>query len=279
MNNVTKRNILAALIASVVFTVGWSTHALGWTVAANLEQLTAGAACSGPSGLGSTAYPHSFAANTLAHGGSMSCLMSWQTGDTDNVTGASIPAPTNLVEGQEIWSRGYYYFQSPWSWTTPTYIKVMRIHVKTAGGAAHVGYISMLSDTNGHVIENSELASPAYNVDTGRIYDIGSWHSYEMYVKLSSTSGIVRVWKDGVLIVERLNEKTLSSSTDVVTDVLIMTAWNGGAPQNQNEYVDDFAVTSDTPTSTDANGNKMIGTSSISITSAKPSAPMSLSVQ
>jgi len=38
-----------------------------------------------------------------------------------------------------------------------------------------------------------------------------------------------------------------------------MSTWNGGAPQDQDMWIDDIVITNETPTARDVYGNPMIG--------------------
>jgi hypothetical protein len=156
--------------------------------------------------------------------------------------------------------RGYYFFKTPWDWTTPTFIKVMRIHVATSTGS-NIGYQSLLSDGGGQIVGNTEVADRNYYTST--YYDINRWQSIEMYVRFSSSAGIFRAWKDGILILEDVSSKTLNSNSDYADFSYFMSYWNGGCPQDQVMYIDDVVMTTDTPSARDAAGNAMIGPSSI----------------
>ena len=53
--------------------------------------------------------------------------------------------------------------------------------------------------------------------------------------------------------------KTLNTSDAFADLFYLFSYWNGGAPQTQTMYVDDIIVTSQTPTTKDAQGNPYIG--------------------
>ena len=86
----------------------------------------------------------------------------------------------------------------------------------------------------------------------------------EIYVKLDSMAGkgIIRIWRNGVLIISDTKHATLPNKSSAAADTaLFMTYWNGGAPQKQIQYIDDVVITSDEPSNGDADGNHMIGPS------------------
>ena len=196
-----------------------------------------------------------------AESGSQSAKLSWQQGTSGYATAnGEFYYPTVVGKGSELWIRAYYYFKSPWSWSTPggSVIKILRSAVKTSGGA-NAGMLSVFSNTRGQITLSDELLTTNITeFPTGTYFDIDKWQCIEMYIYFSDTNPIFRIWKNGVLVVEDRTKRTLRSSTDVA-HMTTMHYWNGMAPQNQTEYVDNFIITTDRPAKRDANGNYMIG--------------------
>jgi hypothetical protein len=244
-----------AIMSLLVLIIILPVHA--WTKSRDFEG-TVGEKAQGPSGF-DNAGTATIYSSEAANSGTGSAKMSWTAGINGFgvCTGEHYYA-TNLREGDELWVRGYYYFKAPWDWTTPTYIKIMRIHVATSSGS-NIGYQSLLSDGGGQIVGNTEVADRNYYTNHG--YDLDRWQSLEMYVMFSSSAGIFRAWKDGILILEDKSSKTLSSSSDYADFSYFMSYWNGGCPQNQVMYMDDVVMTTDTPSARDAAGNPMIGPS------------------
>jgi len=102
----------------------------------------------------------------------------------------------------------------------------------------------------------------------------GSWHSIQMYMKLSSGSadigdgdGLIRMWVDSNLIAE-YQRNTLPTNGGNLKSVWLGNYWNGGYPNDQSFYIDDIKITSIVPATNDSNGNPYIAPISM------PSAPM-----
>ena len=196
--------------------------------------------------------------------GNRSCKMIWPEGHTGwavcygRITFTDNHGGHELAEGDELWVRAYYYFKSPWRWYTPTDNKILRIHVKRLDGA-HGGYISFFSDRKGQIVGSTEVDPWGKKYRTGTYYDLDRWQCLEMYIHFSSQKPILRMWKDGELIVEDTQRLTLVNPTDRSDMSYIMTQWNGGAPANQVQYIDAMIYTNETPTLRDNRGNPMIG--------------------
>jgi hypothetical protein len=193
-------------------------------------------------------------------------------GDTNNM-GGSFNFPTALGEGEEVWVRGYLYFPAGFDFSASGQgLKTLRIHVKTSSGG-NEGYHDVLINnglTVGSEIGNPQFApnNPSRN-SIGQPITTGKWHAIEMYVKYSATpgKGVYRVWQNGNLIFEDKLTHTLRSSSSKADFIYLFTYWNGGAPKTQKAYVDDFIVTNQRPSNTDAHGNPYIGVSgTVSIT-------------
>lgn len=252
------RILFVVLLSSVIFLN--TPRVFGWTITADFELGTIGQKAQGPSGFGQ-AFSEVFFSNQQVRTGAESASTGFIQGSTGFGESGGIfnfpnPKPT---EGSELWVRGYFYFSSPWSWTCNPVVKVLRAAKVETSGGAHLGYISVFSDTNGHITISNEIAN--LQNFTNVYFDTNAWQSIEMYIKFSATpsNAIVRIWKNGVLVIQQLNAITLISSTDISNSTYIFTYWNGGAPQNQTAYNDDFVLTTDRPSNQDAQGNYMIG--------------------
>ena len=250
-------NILSLLL---LFASG---QAFAWTQTATFESGANGANASGSSGF-SVAGTRTTFSTDMAHSGTKSAKMVWNARDEGySADNGEFDYPSGVGTGKEIWVRGYYYFPAGWKWdngTASQYIKMLRIRTNGAN------YVSWFARGTGQVMYDNEIADYQINVVSGgnSIYwDTGRWQCIELYLKLGNP-GIVRMWKDGVLILQDTSHTT-GSNADLS---YIMSQWNGGPGQNQNMYVDDFIVTSDTPSGRDAAGNPMIG-----LTSATGAAP------
>jgi len=250
------------LLLNILFT---SSQAVSWTISADFEKGQLGAKAQGDSGF------HAAGTNTVfssekASQGTQSAKMNWTKGsDGWGSVHGSFPFPQRVTNDQEIWARGYYYFSSPWSFVSTPVFKILRIHIANASGK-NVGYHSVLAggiknpwpdNTLGYILASNEITPSQPN--TGVRFDIDKWQCIELYVKLSISQPVMRIWKNGIMIYEDKKRPTIKSATDYADFSYIMTYWNGGAPQDQTQYVDEFIITTDKPSQVDSKGNAMIG--------------------
>jgi len=251
---------------------------LAWTWTADFEtgmigSRAGGSPCSGSpvtcTGHGiSNPYSDSTFDNTYAYSGTKSMKTHFIAGSAgSDTTGGEINYPTQLSSGSEIWGRFYLYTPSPPAWQWNSIVKVFRL--------AHLpgGYISIFNyyGSNSIALSNELDAQVNHERATGYQFDYNKWQCLEMYIKFSKTNGIIRIWKDGILIREENQTRTtdnppfyhgyqtISSDSDLANYALVWTYWNNGAPQNQDAWVDDIVITTDTPTNRDAYGHPMIG--------------------
>lgn len=243
--------VLKVLLVTILFTSG---QAFAWTKTATFESGTVGSAAQGTSGFDNI-YGGTVFSSDMASLGTKSAKLPWSLGEISE--GGGFAFPQNVTDGTEVWARADYYFKSPWSWTCSPVIKLLRgVHVQNSAGS-NVGWLSVFANSNGSISPSNEPAG--VQVYTNTTFDVDKWQSIEMYVKLSSTAPVFRVWKNGVLVYEDKTNKTFNSSTDYGDSSLVMSYWNGDSPQNQTQYVDNYIVTTDKPSQVDSNGNPMIG--------------------
>ena len=244
------------LILTVLILIFYSSIAGAWTISADFESGTVGQIAYGTSGFSGAGIATLYS-DAKAHTGSKSAVINWPAGsDGWGVGHGEFKYPSVVSDGGEIWVRGYFYFASPWSWTCSPVAKLLRIHVANADGK-NVGYHSILFDSSGNIVMSNEVEPYAPKLSTKIPLD--NWTYLELYVKASISDPIVRAWKDGVLIYEDKTKKTINESTNKLDFSYIHTYWNGGAPQNQIEYMDNFLITTERPNNIDSAGNSMIG--------------------
>src|SRR5574343_470584 len=244
------------LLLILIVTLFLSSSAFAWTWTADFESGTLGQVASGTSGFDYAAARTTYTSE-IAHSGTKSCKLDWYRGSDGDGCAAWWPATQRVTSnGGELWVRGYYYFKSPWSWTCDPAVKILRAVVRTSGNA-HIGYHSILSNTNGQVTLSNEVQD--YQPESTVAFGTDQWVCLELYVKFSPTTPTVRIWRNGVLVFEDKSHRTADSTTDFCDGGWVMSYWNGGAPQAQVMYVDDFQATTDTPSNRDAAGNPMIG--------------------
>ena len=276
-----KRRIAAIAILAVLLLCGvvWArmtTVVVGrgtsaWTWTADFESGTLGQVASGTSGFDYAASLTTYS-NEQTHGGTKACKMHWTSG-SDGYEGCAgwwgyDDGNHNITNGQELWVRGYYYFKSPWDWTCDPVVKILRAPVRTSSNG-HNGYISVFTFQNGEYGAESPGAMGYSNETTNgegqtaavpnALFSTDQWICLEMYIKFSPTAGIQRIWRNGILVQERTNSTFDATSNISPGGGWVMSYWNGGAPQAQDMYLDDFQATTDTPSNRDAAGNPMIG--------------------
>ncbi len=201
---------------------------------------------------------------------------------------AQLLSGTTPGQGDEVWLRLRTFFPTGFSFASNPHLKFLRIDTGAppAGHGAHIDwYISAVDaqHPSGYFnfiyegVQSWLFASDA-TLPTGIV--LNQWQTWEVYYKLHSvaSSSILRLWRDGTLICDTSanipagvgQRATLSNSTTIIGNLqgnmaqgfMHVTYWNGGAPQNQSWWVDDFTIyTSLTgrPTNADAAGNTFIG--------------------
>lgn len=243
-----------------------SGQAGAWTIDQDFDDESVGAFCSGWDATQSTV------STEKAASGSKSCRQTVSKGDTGfGVWGGIITLPTPLTRGGQFWVRlrtfmpvGFNYD----SYGEGSHLKFLRLHTMSPA-QSNQGYddwyINPKGDSSPHkfIFEGEQVWS--YVSDAGTAPVLGVWETYEMYVKLDSVpkskggAGLVRFWKNGELIGEFPDRKTLVGSDSYADRFHVFTYWNGGAPQTQQMYIDDLVLTSDVPSARDSAGNPYIG--------------------
>ena len=244
-----------------------ASTSFAWTRTLTFEGGTNGAQCKGGNGFDdSGAAPYTTFSNTMSHSGSMSCKMHWTPGEygfPDDMGQVNYSA---VGSGGEIWARGYYYFPTGFSFNNQSggwgVIKTLRLYSNSNPANSIFietgqtpGLIVLSNETGGR---QSDTTGVTYNTNTK--VDIGAWQSLEIYVKFAAdSSGIIRIWKNGTLVLQDTGHPTSQGGGGSGTMSYVMSYWNSGCPATQDEYLDDFTWTSDTPSNVDAAGNHMIG--------------------
>jgi hypothetical protein len=161
-------------------------------------------------------------------------------------------------------------------------LKVFRVHTEDGITGKHQGYNDVLIDrknSNSAYIFGFEGENRWRGIGPKReLPAFDRWETFELYIKFhpepraSGGEAVVRFWKNGELLSEITDRKTLVNMDSVVTRSLLFTYWNGGAPKTQSMWVDDIVITSDTPHARDAHGNPYVGVGR-GLPPAPPAAP------
>jgi hypothetical protein len=275
---------MLSLIFSILFCLLTLQAAFGWTNNMTFESYSVGQTGSGNcNGAGDgicDSSNYQSVVSSPVHGGSRALRLQIIGGTTAQMQ-FGFRLNNNVYAGGEIWARYYFYPEQGWDWTSNPATKTIRFHIRN-GNNAHAGYATIYSmmpgnascsaspSNNSYFIIDNETMGPLWMCQNqGSPYQYltpGEWHSIEIYMKLSSTgTGITRVWHNGTLMIEYLNQSNIPSGGylhkgDAATHVPhFFGYWNGGASKNQYAYVDDFRITTDRPSNVDAQGNPMIG--------------------
>ena len=244
-----------------------SMSAYGWTVELDFEQDTVGQRCPFDD-----AASRSFVSTSKASNGTKSCEFNVTQGATGfGDWGGIVDLPSNLSTGDEVWIRVKTYWPAGFNYDSTSEgnrLKFIRLHTRSAS-RDNEGYDDWYINPKGatqpfrFIFEGEQVWEP-FGTASDRIAE-ETWEIYEFYLKLDSVAvdnggqARVRVWKNGRLMEEITNRKTLVSSASFADLLYFFTYWNGGAPKTQSMYVDEIVVTSDIPTSTDSNGNPFVG--------------------
>jgi hypothetical protein len=99
----------------------------------------------------------------------------------------------------------------------------------------------------------------------GSPVQVNTWETIEWAMVLDHVSmadgGLARVlvWKNGVLVGDLQDVRTLTNSTGYADLLRIFTYWNDKAPKDEHVWLDDLTITTVTPTARDAAGNPYLG--------------------
>lgn len=275
-----------------IFFVLISPNVFSWTITSNFESGNTGDLAQGNDGF-SEAFSQSVLSKEYVLEGTQSMKSSITNGSTGfGDWGGLWRLPTALRENDEFWFRVWALFPNgfDFSCNCSEGVKFMRARTASSSGA-HEGYQNYFLSTQGMVVATSVNTNEFYDRYSYPFEDIrgigdnieeGTWHAYEMYLKLSGTpgQGIFRAWQDGKLVFEDTNTATLRSSSSKLTQASIWTFWNNNAPKSQSAFVDNVIITSERPSKQDADGNFFIGLENnlVPSTLSSPKPPTSVNI-
>lgn len=269
-------SIASGVICAMVFA---STNAIAsdWTIEEDFEGYRSGESCS----LFSAS--QSIATTNVASEGEKSCRLSIDQGSTGFGQWGGIVDTPDLTSGDEIWIRLKMFVPNGFDYNSygeGNHLKFLRIRTESASGQ-NQGY-------NDWYINREEVSVPhkfifegeqiwrEFGDQSDKIVR-GTWEVYEMYVRLDDTpvsrggTARVRTWKNGELLGDITDLKTLVNDSSIATSVYIFTYWNGSAPRTQSLYIDELTITSQDPGNRDVSGNPFIG---MGATTPAPKAPI-----
>lgn len=209
--------------------------------------------------------------------GSLVAKMSINEGKTGfGGWGGIIRFPEKLRIGDSYWVQFYMYIPSNFNIDTPTNgsLKFLRVHTATpvSNNAGYMDFQFMDDDTQRDAVyryikeggEKSWLEIASAN-ERERLIPRDRWFKVELALtlgvipKAEGGKSSVRYWVDDELVWNGENAQTLSGEDHFADALYIFTYWNGGAPKSQSLYIDNFIMTSDTPSNRDSAGFPFIG--------------------
>jgi hypothetical protein len=212
--------------------------------------------------------------------------------------GYNLPAKVN--QGGTVRVGAWVRIPTGWSWAPTGGGKFLRL-LKCDSGGSPTGRKVETFILNGtwisgpddeqygwlHVTEgNDQLeAETKHQADSTVFLQEGVWHWVESYVKCHSDGSLSerRWWVDNILTHEIIGNAlkyrnssgtystqtwsggipTIETSDGGIDEMMFLTYWNGGAPQDQSFYLSELVISNNnedaSDLATDAFGNKMIG--------------------
>lgn len=163
-----------------------------------------------------------------------------------------------VYQGGEIWARAWINYPKDFVWPegpSGQQGKMMRIRTQKSSGDSERIFDIYPMETK---IKIGHPFGPYPSVSSGN--GPSGWEAFEMYIKFSSTKGIFRVWRNGVMVFEDTDAPTLGASSSYSAKLLFLTLYGeNSSPVTQSVWIDDVIITNDLPSTVDAAGNPYIG--------------------
>ncbi|MCK5505646.1 MAG: hypothetical protein KAJ10_10810 [Thermodesulfovibrionia bacterium] len=188
----------------------------------------------------------------------------------------SVFGGADLHEDDELWLRLRVFFPNGFDFTAGSgHLKWIRVDEENASGSGTGRFDWRLKHEV--TLENNYNCNPCAD-GFGGLPPKGRWVTYEIYYKFSvipvdqGGKGRTLVWEDGKLIGDNTLIPPFGDDTYKVPSIRFIDNWNDGAPQTQHLYIDDIAITNETPSNRDSAGNPYIGVGDF-VTVAPPLPP------
>lgn len=264
-------------LLSLVITSFYCSEAMSWTRNMDFESGLTGA--DGFTAAGTTVYWDSSEAQSGSHSARIHFVQGSSCWGEDPLScGAAYnDFPADVLNGDALWTRAYYYFPAGWDWGDQSggsspYRKILRFGLLTSEGGYGGGYVGVIAYWNepndGEFLGGNELGNYGYaNQFIGVNFPIGEWFCLEQYVLFGTTNETARliIWLnetkvfDSADLSNAVDKKTMLDVTDHCGLIYFFTAWNGYVRTSQDAYIDNVVVTTDQPSKKDAGGFPMIG--------------------
>lgn len=187
--------------------------------------------------------------------------------------GGIISLPTCVKDvlnpGDELWIRIRMKFPQDWKFTRGERLKFIRLRTYDSKGEAS-SYVDFQLSHPGQPVRNGGFVPFHFisEFDAGKGWsligksehyiDFGVWETYELYFKINHITADedpvngarVTAWKNGELVGEVTNIKTIQASDYTIRAIYLFTYWNGkrgkgDAPKTQSLLIDDFWITNE----------------------------------
>lgn len=279
MKSLSSRFMMLAILASS------TSMAHAWKLDLNFNNGTIGTSVNSNPGSLMEAGGNTLYTTEQSYEGGKAVEMNIAKGETAwGFWGGVINHPTQLKKGNEIWFRVRTYFPVGFNYDSygeGGHLKFLRIHTQTPGGeneGSNDWYINPKGSDIAHkfIFEGEQWWATISNRETAIV--LGKWETYEFYVKFDNVpvsaggTARIRAWKNGELLADITDRKTLTYANSVSDRTHLFTYWNGGAPQTQKMFVDDIVLTSDVPAGRDSKNNPYVGAGTL-VTSMNPRPP------
>jgi len=239
-------------------------------VDADFEDRALGDACGGPDGFDES-FSRSVRDDTHVFRGEHACRLGVPQGRNGfgSFGGIINGKLGRLHAGDEVWIRLALYVPADFEFNEGR-SKFVRLRTFEAAGEESWGYLDWYlatrDDRNPHhwIYEGTQQWRRKGNPAQQVVRD--AWETYEVYYHLDDVpvseggDARIRLWKNGELVAEITDQRTLVEPDGFARGLLIFTYFgNEGSPRDQNLWLDDLQVAIEEPPLRDAAGNPFLG--------------------
>ncbi len=238
-----ERVLRIGALAMAFFTVVATGHGgePSWTIKYDFNKGTIGQKVAGLDAGGWTKYT----TEQVYEGGQAATLKAKRGKENWGVWGGRMHFPSKLHKGDEVWWRVRTYWPKGMDYSAAPRLKFLRVHTCTPEGKNR-GYNDIYINAPGskvpfqYIYEGAHKWKPVSGEADAIVYD--KWETYEYYVKLDDKSvddggqGRIRFWKNGKLLADVTDRKTLKDPKDYADAALLFTYWNSSPYMGQITY-------------------------------------------
>lgn len=212
-----------------------------WTLEFDFNAGTVGERVAGLDAAGGTKYT----TEQSFEGGKAAVLNARRGKESYGRWGGRVKFPGRLRKGDEIWWRVRTFWPKGMDYSANPRLKFLRVHTCTPEGKNR-GYNDIYINKPGSKIpfqfiyEGAHKWSPVSGQGDAIVPD--KWETYEYYVKLDDRSvadggrARIRFWKNGKLLKDVTDRKTLKLADDYADSALLFTYWNSSPYMGQIVY-------------------------------------------